>query len=204
MSGIAGIGTLQWWQRLAPTMSVCASTGRGVPVLPMPKEEVRPLQTMLDREGYVHLQSVEPLDLVTSLAAVVQDICARDLPAVFGFVYDEFWMPFLRLKRVIEAAFGAPYVMIPAFWAWHVDPKKGQAGWTPHRDRNNSLFADKRPKSLSVWIPLTAATPLNGCMYVLPAHRDPVYGGAPGGSKPLQLLDIRALPGNPGDAFMWT
>lgn len=203
MSLIAGMETPQWWQRLAPTMSICASTGRKVPVLPMPAENVRPLQTILDREGYLHLQGVEPSELVTKLAGVVEDICARDLPAVFGFIYDEFWIPFLRLKSVVEAAFGAPYLMIPAFWAWHIDPRKGQAGWPPHRDRNNSLFPDKRPKSLSVWVPLTAATPLNGCMYVVPAHRDLAYGVS-GQTSPPQLTDVRALPGNPGDAFIWT
>ncbi len=31
---------------------------------------------------------------------------------------------------------------------------------------------------VSVWIPLTEATTLNGCMYVMPKHRDPHYGFA--------------------------
>jgi ectoine hydroxylase-related dioxygenase (phytanoyl-CoA dioxygenase family) len=60
-----------------------------------------------------------------------------------------------------------------------VDPGRDEAGWTPHRDSyadSDVLFADGSPQKLSVWLPLTDATTLNGCMYILPADRDPSYG----------------------------
>lgn len=52
-------------------------------------------------------------------------------------------------------------------------PSDQGAGWGPHRDRvQPTLDEDNSPHSLTVWLPFTDATPLNGCMYVLPAHHD--------------------------------
>jgi hypothetical protein len=97
------------------------------------------------------------------------------------------------------------YRVLPAFWAWYVVPTESQAGWAPHRDRTGSLLrADDSPESLTVWLPLTEATPLNGCMYVYPAHLEDrsrasqtaVLAGA-------QLQHIRALPATPGSLLAW-
>ena len=53
--------------------------------------------------------------------------------------------------------------------------KKG-AGWGVHRDKGpRSLFKNGKPKSLTIWIPLTDANTENSCMYVLPANRDTGY-----------------------------
>lgn len=66
--------------------------------------------------------------------------------------------------------------MLPDFWAWNVDPVRGDAGWRPHRDRGRTtLLPDGGPKSITTWIALTRATPLNGCMHVVPARNDPTY-----------------------------
>ena len=51
--------------------------------------------------------------------------------------------------------------------------------------------------TLSVWIPLTRATPHNGCMYVVPAPYAPASG------KDIRPRDIRCLPAEPGDVLSW-
>lgn len=66
-----------------------------------------------------------------------------------------------------------------------------------------SLNPDGSPKALTVWMPLTEATPLNGCMYMLPANRDPVYGTHDDKNWKVDFPSIRALPGRPGDWFCW-
>ena len=38
-----------------------------------------------------------------------------------------------------------------------------------------ALFEDGSPKSLTTWIPLSNATALNGCMYIVPALHDPTF-----------------------------
>lgn len=122
---------------------------------------------------------------------------------VFAFVYDEYWLAFYRLQTVLSAVLG-PYAILPDFWAWHVDPAKAESGWSPHRDKGyKSLFEDGRPKSLTAWISITQATTLNGCMYIVPADRDPTYGTP--NEKQLQFKpsDIRALPAEAGTVFCW-
>jgi ectoine hydroxylase-related dioxygenase (phytanoyl-CoA dioxygenase family) len=95
-------------------------------------------------------------------------------------------------------------MMLPDFWAWYVDPRVGSSGWKPHRDKDHhALFPDGRPKSLSVWIPLTEATPLNGCIYIVPAHLDPTYNTPQDSDWKFQHQDIRALPSPAGGLFMW-
>jgi ectoine hydroxylase-related dioxygenase (phytanoyl-CoA dioxygenase family) len=66
-----------------------------------------------------------------------------------------------------------------------------------------ALFDDGSPKSLTTWIPLTAATPLNSCMYIVPASQDPTYGTAEESEHKFDLPSIRALPAVPGDFFIW-
>ena len=94
--------------------------------------------------------------------------------------------------------------MLPDFWVWNIDPGKGEAGWKPHRDKGrSSLDDDGSPKSVTVWIPLSEATPLNGCMYLVPAYLDPTYNTDEESQHEFEYSSIRALPGEPGDFFMW-
>ena len=111
--------------------------------------------------------------------------------------------------------------------------KKEQQGWGPHRDRLLELgfkpFADDgSPASLNFWVPLTRATPKNGCMYVVPRSKDGCYNNTAceahfgylhgttnnrvpgaGGGRPFpenftagfSLQDVRALPREPGEVM---
>jgi ectoine hydroxylase-related dioxygenase (phytanoyl-CoA dioxygenase family) len=98
-----------------------------------------------------------------------------------------------------------PYGFLPDFWLWNVDPAKGDAGWKPHRDRGHlALRSDGRPVSLTTWIPLSDATPLNSCMYVVPAHADPTYGTPHENEIRFELPAIRALPAKPGEVLVWS
>lgn len=54
-----------------------------------------------------------------------------------------------------------------------------------------------------MWVPLSEASPSNGCMYMLPANRDPVYGTENDKNWQVEFPFIRALPGGPGDFFIW-
>ncbi len=163
------------------------------------------LEELLLREGYFHLPPLAwqlPLD---DMARAIVRLTEAGFVAPFCFMYDEFWLMFIKLNGLLRQLLGEDYWMLPNFWAWYIDPRAGQSGWRPHRDGGHvSLLADRRPKSLSVWLPLTDATPLNGCMYVLPAHLDPTYGTPRDGQWSIQLQDVRALPGAAGSLFVWT
>lgn len=137
------------------------------------------------------------------LAETVRALARAGLPPVFGFLYDEFWLPFRQLDPLFREVLG-PYAMLPDFWIWNVDPARGEAGWTPHRDKGHTtLRPDGLPQSLTVWVPLSAATPLNSCMYIVPARDDPTYGTPREGDWRFDLASVRALPAAPGDVLVW-
>jgi hypothetical protein len=137
------------------------------------------------------------------MAEAVARIRNLGLPPAFAFVYDEFWLVFAKLDGLIRSILGERYQLLPDFWAWYIDPAADEAGWKPHRDKGPmSLRSDGTAKSLTIWIPLTDATPLNSCMYMLPANRDPLYHV--GGSEVrFDPPDIRALPAGAGSILCW-
>ncbi len=155
-------------------------------------------------EGYFQERDEELVDLTGRLSRAVERCVALNIPPVFMFLFDEAWAAFYRQHQLIAMFLGSDYQVMPDFWVWHVDPRAGQAGWRPHRDKGRrALAADGSPLSLTMWVPLSEASPLNGCMYILPANRDPVYGTADEGALQVDYQSIRALPGQSGDFFIW-
>ena len=166
-------------------------------------DQSRGVQGQLRKEGYFQATNVNwGLDLGL-MVDTVRTLSAASLPPVFAFLFDEFWVPVRKLAPIYQSLLGN-YAMLPDFWLWDVDPKRAESGWAPHRDKGLiSLFPDGSPKSITTWIPLTAATPLNGCMYIVPAQHDRTYGTPQENTHTFDMQSIRALPGNPGDFFIW-
>lgn len=157
------------------------------------------------REGYVQVGGLFDRDRALALAQNIVHLRARGLLPVFALVYDEFWWLAKRLNPLLSNVLGAGYAQLPDVWAWHLDPATEERGWAPHRDKaaNDCLTDAGAPKSVTTWIALTDVTPLNGCMYIVPAHMDPGYAdGAMPRSEDI-LQGVRALPGSAGTVFMW-
>jgi hypothetical protein len=193
------------WMEMHPTLSVADPRRMNdLQLFDLDDNGSRALNQQLVREGYFHIPQL-PWNL--PLPAMVQAIAglrSRGLVPPFCFMYDEFWLMFFKVHRILGHLLG-DYAMLPEFWAWFVDPKAGDSGWSPHRDKNrDSLFPDGRPKSPTVWMPLTETTPLNGCIYVVPAHLDPTYNTPDEKEYRFAYQDIRALPGPAGGLFVWT
>jgi hypothetical protein len=116
-------------------------------------------------EGYFQLSPQQynlPLQEMTELMDKLHEM---SLPVVFCFMYDEFWLPFLRVDGLMKRVLGDGYLKLPDFWAWRIDPTIGESGWEPHMDKKSgALFENGMPHSLTMWIPLSDATVDNGCM----------------------------------------
>lgn len=155
-------------------------------------------------EGYFQ---IEPPDWEMDfeiMSNIISILVNNNMPAVMAFLFDEFWIIFIKLNKIAEVILGKGYLRLPDFWAWHVDPKKKQSGWAPHRDKGYlSLNEDRSPKSITFWIPLSTSTPLNGCMYIVPANKDRTYGTELDSKWNFELSSIRALPALPGTIFCW-
>jgi Phytanoyl-CoA dioxygenase (PhyH)/SEC-C motif len=188
------------WLSLAPGLHIeDRSFFENVAYLELPAE----LTSRFKHDGYLQGTADWGLD-VKLMADTVRALSAANVSPLFAYLYDEFWYPFLKLHLLHGALLGGSYCLLPDFWILNVDPKKGEAGWRPHRDKGRrALFDDGSPKSLTTWIPLSTATPLNGCLYVVPAQQDPTYATADESEMKFEYQSIRALPADPGDFVIW-
>ena len=190
-----------FWKDFAPEFKFCE--GHDDYTLSFEDSEKKALNESLIKEGYIHIPQPGLNSPIENIIKLYDRLIEIGLPPVFSFIYDEMWAMNSQLRSILGECLDENYAMLPDFWCWRVMPS--ESGWGPHRDKGaNSLFSDKSPKSLTVWIPLTQAHPLNGCMYILPASRDPDYGQQGKMGFRGKLDDVRALPADPGDVFVWT
>lgn len=205
-SVIPNWGQADFWRACAPSLHIDHKEFLGAQApLNLSDGDLDVVRSMVREDGYFLLPP-QPWDLpLERMVETVRQLDAEGLPLALAFVYDEFWCMFWRLDRILTGLLGPGYLRLPDFWVWLVDPQRGARGWHPHRDKNQGgLFPDGSPRSFTIWIPLTDATPRNSCMYVLPANCDPNYttGGIP--DMQQHLSDIRALPAQAGSALGWT
>ena len=190
-----------YWSGLAPGLHIGDQNVVARSFFATP-EMVADFKGRLREEGYFQSRNDWWLDLPL-MVRTVRNFAAADISPVFCFLFDEFWAPFHALEPLYRAFLG-DYAMQPDFWVWNVDPAKGESGWLPHRDKGSvTLFPDGSPKSLTTWIALSPATPLNSCMYIVPANFDPDYATPREFDLQFSPPAARALPAEPGDFFMW-
>jgi phytanoyl-CoA dioxygenase PhyH len=156
-------------------------------------------------EGYYQHGPLVPAARTGPLAEAVLALRDAELPLELAFAFDELWQVARWFRPLLEAVLGTGFRQLPAYTIWCVDGPL-DTGWTPHRDRDHTLLGSGMPGSLSVWLPLTEATPLNGCIYVLPSHLDPHYGTGvvPETYDWLAAQNIRALPSPAGAFLCWS
>lgn len=201
---LSRLGEIETWQAFAPHLHI------GDPgLLPnarffgLAEQQSAAARAQITQEGHFQICNLNwGLD-IARMVETVRALTRAGVSPAFAFIYDEYWIPFRRLDPIIKSLLG-PYALVPDFWAWDVDAARGESGWAPHRDRGAvSLFADGSPKSLTVWIPLTPATPLSSCMYVVPRGADPTYATSDEAEHRFLPQGIRALPALPGDVLIW-
>ena len=196
--------TREFWLNFAPQLHIAdAGFFNNMEALNLSPEQVQAVSGLMQHEGYFQAEAQWGFDHAL-LAATVRSLANANLSPVFAFLYDEFWLPFFKLHNIISSILGGDYFFLPDFWVWNVDPSKGESGWRPHRDKGRmALLPDGMPRSLTAWIPLSNATTLNGCMYIVPACDDPTYGTENEKDWKFEYPSIRALPARPGEFFMW-
>lgn len=193
-----------FWRETFPALTIGGPLRNEVDGTALPADRLGVVGERMRVEGYFQESDAELVALSGLLADAIDRAAALSIPPVFVFLFDEAWRVFERQSATLASFLGEDFQVLPDFWAWRVDPQAGQAGWRPHRDKGHAgLRADGTPKSLTVWVPLTEAKPANGCMYILPADRDPVYGKPNDTQWQVDYPSIRALPGKPGDWFCW-
>ncbi|WP_336083497.1 phytanoyl-CoA dioxygenase family protein [Thalassospira sp. CH_XMU1448-2] len=196
------------WQQLNPQLSISEATDALAKI-----EEIGAGNggfdggALSDRfwdEGYFLIDDVLPADELAKLRQGIETLVANDLPPAMIYLYDEAWQVFQRLRPLLSHFLGDRIALLPHFWAWHVNPADGGRGWPPHRDyQGESAIGDDMLISLSLWVPLSNATPYNGCMYVLPRSFERRYETPVAKPEDVVLQDVRALPAGPGAVMGW-
>lgn len=200
----ARLGELETWRAFAPDLHIAdpalLPTAR---LFALAESQSAAARSQITTEGYFQILNLNWRLDIARMVETIRSLSRAGVSPAFAFIYDEFWVPFRRIDPIIKSLLG-PYVMVPDFWAWNVDPTHAESGWAPHRDRGAvSLFPDGSPKSLTVWVPLTPATPLSSCMYVVPRAADSTYGTERENEHVFSHQGIRALPALPGDVLIW-
>ena len=195
-----------FWRGLRSDLSITvAGSDQLVPTPVLTKPQIAQVREDLGREGYVQIDGFFDRDYVTRLAQGIHALRANGLLPVFGLVFDEYWNLARRAGDLLRHLLGAEYSQLPDFWSWYLDPATEEKGWGPHRDKGHveCLLPDGSPMSLTTWIPLTDVSPLNGCMYLLPAHMDPKYAEGVMPTTEEVMQGVRALPAAAGTLFIW-
>jgi len=189
--------------------------------LELPLETVQDARARIDRDGYTELKA-EQLQLgvrVRDLALGIVQLMQYGWPPAFIAMYDEAWQLAQEVSLLMKGATGNEINM--DMLAWYIDPSKGHAGFSPHRDRQpddspSTFRRDGSAKYATIWIPFTDATPDNSCLYVVPRPHDPGYfegdDDAEDAPDPLSVAlnckqayqHVRALPATAGSAVIFT
>jgi Phytanoyl-CoA dioxygenase (PhyH) len=203
-----------FWLTLNPGLSITSNT-RPVSALKFEPEQLASVNKALQTDGYFQLEALLPEIEVFLMGVGIESLHEASIAPVFAFVYDEYWQVYTRLVNLLSGVLGDGYYQLPSFWAWYVTQTPADSGWGAHRDNSRTvvLRPDQSPNIITVWLPLSDATPLNGCMYVLPAYADPAYLDSQLNDWKVEnekenivscVQAIRALPAAAGSILGWT
>lgn len=190
-----------FWREFAPSLTVSDAPGK---TLPAPREHAvdMKLRTRLVHEGYLHIKNSIETSKLPKMADAMERLRDIGLPPAFIGIYDEPWSLCAQMRTLMDHLFESEAVLVPDFWGWVI--RSGEAGFSPHRDRpDGAIEADGQPITLTVWMPVTQASPENGCISVYPANYDEGYLSQ-SAQPELILQNIRAVPAEPGDIVLWT
>lgn len=195
---------VDYWRGLAPDLHVIEPAP--LESASIDEEAFASTVATFRADGVFHVKRALASGDVARLNHAVQTVVHEGWPAVFTFVYDEFWQCARHpaVARVIAAALGPEYRQIPHIWTHVVQPVAGAAGWAPHVDGN-------RPNRMTAWVALTDATLANGCMHFVPRSVAPegfparFYEKTTFTHKEMiaALHATRPLPAAAGDVLGW-
>jgi hypothetical protein len=204
---LAQIDSVDFWRQLNPHLTLTAepfSTPKSA--FSFGADDIEKAVAQVAIEGYLQSRPTLPADHCEALSLAVHQIIAAGFHPLYLTLYDEYWQTMQGITSFMEPVLGPGCYPLGDYWAWCISPKTAGAGWGPHRDyqfKSRTLREDGRPTLVTVWLPFTDATPLNGCMYLIPMDRDANIPDHPENYHFGDLQDIRALPAQAGSVLAW-
>ena len=200
---------IDYWRRLNPNAPITNRPFQQLMASPVTADSLEGYTEQLREEGYFQTDTLLPAAMLQEMLQCIETVRQAGFPPMFALLYDVFYAAFAHFDTILTALLGSEYKLIPNFWLYFIETADNGKGFEPHRDAEyaDTINADGLPTVLTLWITVTDAVPLNSCMYVVPAHRDPQYAQAvhdlqTGGTQ-FALEDIRALPTPAGTLSCW-
>lgn len=195
-----------YWISTCPWMSINKRRLRPDPVEPSMTDGVAKTLDEYWRSGFSSCEDVFEVADINRLAKTVFAVQNAGWPMAFSFLYDEFWtlLEAPKLRAFLTSILGDRYQPTARFLVNYVPPMPGGSGFAPHVDGGPD-------HTVSCWMPLTAASPDNGGVYVIertPASMNLVtdFKNAETFSNDQMMLLLshaRALPMDPGGFLAW-
>ena len=169
-----------YWRALCPDAPLNVEPfGAEEALYRIDEQALQSARASLLAHGYFALPAIIDVAEMARIARIVQSVTAAGLPAPFALVYDPIWRTLKRLVPLMTGLLGPEASFAPDdFWIWQLDGQHESTGWGWHRDRwqdPGHFDEQRRPLTLTLWIPFTDATLENGCIEVLPTSCDPNF-----------------------------
>lgn len=195
-----------YWISLCPAMTITTNRPNTDPLGELDSD----LTTAIDdyrTYGHCAVHDAFARAEIQELETAINMIRQAGWPLIFAFVYDMLWKigRATKLRVFVSTLIGPGYQPTISLWVNYVPATRGGSGFPPHRD-------NVRPghHAVTCWVPLTPATPDNGCIYVIernsenPDERIDLSGCNVTASQVLSALPrVRALPASPGSFLAW-
>ncbi len=192
------------WLEICPGLTI--ETMEGGKQIGFSGKTLEELARSVWRDGYLLQEPVFRGEELDPVCKGLQALATKGIPPVYIYLFDQPWILFSKLNRLISHFLGDGFALLPNLWAWYFD-KPGERGWRPHHDCHlQTVFdigGDQMLMSLSLWIPLTDVNEENGCMYVLPRSREGVLKTNPDMEQSSLEPYAVALPAKAGSVLGW-
>ena len=170
----ARIESQRFFDELAPNMTIGRWSSWLQEGKPGSGRSVRSAETF-DHDGLFFVDDVITGPRCADMADAVLALRAAGLPALFAYVYDQFWEPLAVAAQATESLIG-PVVALADIWAWYLSAGGAEQGWAAHRGTYAlEKAASGATATVNVWIPLVDVCAENACMWAVPLSDDPDY-----------------------------
>jgi phytanoyl-CoA dioxygenase PhyH len=207
-SHLAPIESADFWRQMNPHLAITDTPFSDRPTTyEFSSRDIERAPLQICEDGYLQSGPGVSADDCQALSTAMRRIIEARYHPMFLALYDEYWRIMQGIAPLLTPILGTHYRVLGDFWIWCISDQTATAGWRPHRDhqfrQRITLREDRTPMIVTVWIPFTDATPLNGCMYLLPLPRDPNFPARPDAFEASSLQDVRALPAQAGSVLAW-
>lgn len=192
-----------FWQALVPSLHLSPLLAPIRGRFDFGGQEAQGYVDNLRSEAYFITRPLVSEGLRAQMLAGIDEVIGHAIDQTWALMFDEFWSLYAHFGNLLDQILGVDHQWITGNYIFIIPSTDGAGGWGMHRDLSHrrSLRPDGMPEIMSLWVALTDATPLNSCLYCLPASRDPNYPNNLAEHSVPRVEDIECMAVSAGQAI---